>query len=78
MITFHSLVCRYNDRFSRWYAYTDSGLLIYLDFSLALDKNNPPVSANSYKVTGKLMPSPRTGEGNPIAIVMVVKYEAFS
>lgn len=75
MITFSSIICRYHERFSRWYAYTDSGLLIYFDFTLALDENKPLESGSAYKIVGKLMPSPRSGEGNPIAIVMVVGYE---
>lgn len=73
MITLHNFIVRYNDRFHRWYGYTDSGLLVYFDFSLCPDSDKL-VSGSSYKITGKIMPSPKTGEGCPIFILMCINY----
>ena len=70
MITIHSIVIRYFDRFQRWYAYTDSGVLIYFDFSFSSDTDKL-VSGNTYELMGKIQPPARHVDGGPAFTVIV-------
>ena len=73
MITLHSTVLRYSDRFQRWYGYTDSGVLIYFDFSFVSDADKL-VPGHSYELIGKIQPSARHVDGGPAFTVVVIAF----
>ena len=74
MITLHSIVLRYSDRFIRWYGYTDSGVLIYFDFSFVSDSDKL-LSGHSYELIGKIQPPARHVDGGPAFTVVVIAFD---
>ena len=73
MITLHSIVLRYSDRFCRWYGYTDSGVLIYFDFTF-VSNSDKLVSGHSYELMGKIQPPARHLDGGPAFTVVCIAF----
>lgn len=73
MITLHSITLKWNNSFSRWYCYTDTGLLIYIDISICPEAEK--LSAGMIlDLRGKLIPPPMHKDGGPIASLLVMHY----
>lgn len=77
MITLHSIVLRYSDRFRRWYGYTDSGVLIYFDFSFVSDQDKL-ISGHNYELMGKIQPPARHVDGGPAFTVVCISFNDLS
>ena len=73
MITLHSIVLRYHSSFNRWYGYTESGVLVYFDFSFCGEADKL-VSGHTYEVMGKIHPPARHQDGGPAFTLVVVAY----
>lgn len=69
MITIHSILVRFSTRFNRWYAYDNSGNLIYLDFSFC--DSSGLESGKEYELLGKVV---KPSQDGPLFVLMVAAF----
>lgn len=73
MITMHKVSPRWSPRYNRWYAYTESGVLFYLDFSFA-SAGDPVEPGKDYEILGKIYAPAQRVENGPAFSLMVAAY----